>query len=218
MSLMTRLKYPDLEPAVEGETRYQQQKRTERNRLARAEYRRLISEKCARCGLTRNNVVHEDDRRNAPEGLDYYADVPFCDFLSSAPRGVESVSESREYLTLDEAIRALGLISDRNLGTVTTIHSYRTHTGDPFPPRGMAEWGGPLAHEIRVQLAVNENYLAADEVTRLLTDLRDLGFEAYFTAGDYDKGYLQVVVGRQGQQRVMTAAPSLVGIPEEKVK
>ncbi len=37
-------------------------------------------ELCGRCGYARINVVHETDREHAPEGLAYYADVPFCEF------------------------------------------------------------------------------------------------------------------------------------------
>ena len=45
-------------------------------------------ETCGRCGYARQNVRHETDREHAPEGLAYYADVPFCEFLTdhrSAP-------------------------------------------------------------------------------------------------------------------------------------
>lgn len=41
------------------------------------------SEKCARCGYARINVIHETDREHAPEGLAYYADIPFCEFTPS---------------------------------------------------------------------------------------------------------------------------------------
>jgi hypothetical protein len=115
---------------------------------------------------------------------------------------------ARESLTLEEAVRAMAAIADRNLGSTVSIHSYRTHTGDPFPPGGKAAWDGPLAHEIRVKVAVTENYVASAEIEALLSDLRDLGFEAYFQAGGYEDGYLNVCVGWQGQRRVLTDAPS----------
>lgn len=57
-------------------TPYQRQK-------ARRERDALDSQKCARCGHARINVIHETDRENAPEGLAYYADVPFCEFEPS---------------------------------------------------------------------------------------------------------------------------------------
>lgn len=44
------------------------------------------SEECGRCGYARRNVRHETDREHAPEGLAYYADVPFCDFLPTGHR------------------------------------------------------------------------------------------------------------------------------------
>lgn len=37
-------------------------------------------ERCGLCGYARDNVRHERDREHAPEGLAYYADVPFCPF------------------------------------------------------------------------------------------------------------------------------------------
>ncbi|HSW43512.1 MAG TPA: hypothetical protein VLM76_13475 [Patescibacteria group bacterium] len=49
-------------------------------RKARRERQAHDYAKCARCGHARVNVIHETDREHAPEGLDYYADVPFCEF------------------------------------------------------------------------------------------------------------------------------------------
>jgi hypothetical protein len=46
--------------------------------------------KCATCGQARINVIHETDREHAPEGPDYYADVPFCEFASTEPWKVTS--------------------------------------------------------------------------------------------------------------------------------
>jgi hypothetical protein len=43
-------------------------------------------EECGRCGYARLNVRHETDREHAPEGLEYYADVPFCEFKPSGRR------------------------------------------------------------------------------------------------------------------------------------
>jgi hypothetical protein len=50
---------------------------------ARREQKAHDYAKCARCGYARINVRHETDREHAPEGLDYYADVPFCEFLAT---------------------------------------------------------------------------------------------------------------------------------------
>ena len=111
---------------------------------------------------------------------------------------------AREYLTLEELVRAMAVITDRNHATVVRIHSYRTHTGDPFPDGGKATWDGPLAHEIRAELAVTEDYVASAEIEALLADLRAMGFEAWFHAGGYDNGYLQVVIGEQGKRRAET--------------
>lgn len=45
------------------------------------------SEKCARCGFARINVVHEQDPEHTPEGMDYYRD--FLDQLHPfEPTGV----------------------------------------------------------------------------------------------------------------------------------
>jgi len=114
------------------------------------------------------------------------------------------MSKGREYLTLEEAIRAMAVLTDRNHGVVVSIHSYRTHTGDPFPPNAKAAWDGPLAHEIRVKVGMTEDFVAAAEIEMVIADLRDMGFEPYFTAGGYDDGYLHVAVGRLGSQRVFT--------------
>lgn len=120
----------------------------------------------------------------------------------------------REHLSLEELIRAMAVLADRNLGMVVKIHSYRTHTGDPFPPGGKAAWDGPLAHEIRAELAVTENYVDAADLAKVVRDLEDLGFSAYFTAGGYDEGYLHVGIGRQGSRLFTTESePSAVELP-----
>jgi hypothetical protein len=115
---------------------------------------------------------------------------------------------TREYLTLDELVRAMALLSSRNVSTVVTIHSYRTHTGDPFVLGGKAAWDGPLAHEVRVKLAMGESYMASAEIERLIQEVRDLGFEVYFTDGGYEEGYFHVAIGRQGKSRVLTEEKS----------
>lgn len=114
------------------------------------------------------------------------------------------MTKTREYLTLEELLRAMAAVTDRNHGVVVTLHSYRTHTGDPFPAGGKASWDGPLAHEIRAKLAVTEDYVAAAEIEALLADLRDLGFDAYFNAGGYEDGYLVIGIGEQGKRRAET--------------
>jgi len=81
---MTRLVAPPWEPPDPDETTAERRHRYERNRRASAEFQRLRSERCARCGHVRNHVTHETDRANAPEGLDYYTDVPFCEFQDIA--------------------------------------------------------------------------------------------------------------------------------------
>ncbi|HSW43517.1 MAG TPA: hypothetical protein VLM76_13500 [Patescibacteria group bacterium] len=52
-------------------------------RKARLEREAYHSAKCSHCGHARINVIHETDREHAPEGLAYYADVPFCEFEPS---------------------------------------------------------------------------------------------------------------------------------------
>jgi hypothetical protein len=54
------------------------------------------SVKCAACGYYRINVIHETDREHAPEGLDYYADVPFCAFVSTMPWRVTTARDPIE--------------------------------------------------------------------------------------------------------------------------
>lgn len=74
---------PVMEAPVKDEDPADRKRRLARNKAARESWSRRASELCARCGQVRLNVIHEDDRRNAPEGLAYYADVPFCDFQPS---------------------------------------------------------------------------------------------------------------------------------------
>ena len=50
---------------------------------------------CATCGFARSNVIHETDREHAPEGLDYYTHVPFCEFVSTMPWRVMTARESQ---------------------------------------------------------------------------------------------------------------------------
>ena len=65
-----------------------------RMRAAWRAYRDRQAIRCANCGLSRSNVVHETDREHAPEGLAYYADVPFCDFASTRPDIVTAAREA----------------------------------------------------------------------------------------------------------------------------
>jgi hypothetical protein len=74
---------PASEPPAPDETPHERLHRRRRNKEARDRWSRRVSELCARCCLVRLNYVHEDDREHAPEGLAYYADVPFCEFQPS---------------------------------------------------------------------------------------------------------------------------------------
>lgn len=55
-------------------------------KVRRAEREERDMERCGRCGYARINVVHETDREHAPEGLSYYSDIPFCEFLPTGER------------------------------------------------------------------------------------------------------------------------------------
>ena len=68
--------------------------RGDHRQVARESMRRLTERRarwarnavrCSACGFARSNVIHETDREHAIGGLAYYADVPFCEFVSSQP-------------------------------------------------------------------------------------------------------------------------------------
>lgn len=61
---------------------------------------------CATCGYIRANVIHETDREHAPEGLDYYADVPFCAFVSTMLWRVTTARDPGQWTQTDEAVAA----------------------------------------------------------------------------------------------------------------
>ena len=66
-------------------------------RVARKERYARDATPCATCGHVRMNVIRETDREHAPEGLDYYADVPFCEFVSTMPWRVTTAREPDEW-------------------------------------------------------------------------------------------------------------------------
>lgn len=70
-------------------------------RQARKERDARDSVLCATCGSARINVIHETDREHAPEGLAYYADLPFCEFTSTMPWRVTSAREPGQWTRED---------------------------------------------------------------------------------------------------------------------
>ena len=54
--------------------------------LTRGDRTFSMDEPCALCGYAWINVRHVTDRKNAPEGEAYYADVTFCRFEPVVPR------------------------------------------------------------------------------------------------------------------------------------
>lgn len=72
-----------LRPPVDGETPREAAHRRYLNKLDRQLFWALASQACLRCGQVRANVIHELDREHSPEGPEYFADVPFCEFLES---------------------------------------------------------------------------------------------------------------------------------------
>jgi hypothetical protein len=62
------------EPPVPGETGREARARIERNRQARIAWNRASNQRCAKCGHTRFNVLHETDPATSAEGPYYFAD------------------------------------------------------------------------------------------------------------------------------------------------
>ena len=70
-----RLRAPQMEPPVPGETAHEAAARRQRNRDARNDWALFLDARCAECGHARMHVDHETDPATSPEGPDYYADI-----------------------------------------------------------------------------------------------------------------------------------------------
>ena len=80
------VQHPKYRPPVPGETSSEKARRTRANRLDREARHRYSDALCARCGMVRFHVSHEQDPEHSPEGAAYHADFAHHPF-EEASRG-----------------------------------------------------------------------------------------------------------------------------------